>query len=190
MAAPLPLLDDDARILDRIRKGDEDALEILYHANRPVITAFVTRNGGTRDDAEDMLQEAVVILWERVCSENFELKARLGTFLYATVRNLWLRRLSRQRREIPIDLQSQEIQAEDASILESLIESDQAAVIAKALEQLGDPCKTLLLLYYWEELTTEEIATRLGYANADTVKSKKYQCKKALEAAMQRAEKP
>ncbi|MGB2870221.1 MAG: sigma-70 family RNA polymerase sigma factor, partial [Bacteroidota bacterium] len=164
MAAPLPPLDDDARILDRIRKGDEDALEILYHANRPVIAAYVARNGGTGDDAEDMVQEAVVILWERVRSGSFEHKAKLGTFLYATVRNLWLRRLSRQRREIRTDLRSEQIRSEDESILEVLIESDQAAIVARALDNLGDPCKTLLVLYYWEELTTDEIAVRLGYA--------------------------
>jgi DNA-directed RNA polymerase specialized sigma24 family protein len=36
------------------------------------VTAFVLRNSGTQDDAEDMLQEALVILWERVRSGRFE----------------------------------------------------------------------------------------------------------------------
>ena len=89
-----------------------------------------------------------------------------------------------------MDLQSEQVRSGDESALEALIETDQAATIAEALERLGDPCKTLLVLYYWEELTTEEIAVKLGYANSDTVKSKKYQCKKALETALRRAEKP
>ncbi|MGB6649412.1 MAG: sigma-70 family RNA polymerase sigma factor, partial [Bacteroidota bacterium] len=46
---------------------------------------------------------------------------------------------------------------------------------------LGEPCRTLLLLFYWEERSMGEIAVELGFANADTAKSKKYQCKKALE---------
>ena len=49
-----------------------------------------------------------------------------------------------------------------------------------AMETLGDPCKTLLLLYYWEEKSQEEIAAQMGFANAATVKSKKYTCKKIL----------
>jgi DNA-directed RNA polymerase specialized sigma24 family protein len=51
-----------------------------------------------------------------------------------------------------------------------------------ALDRLGEPCRKLLLLYYWEEQSMESIASLMGMANADTVKSRKYQCKKALEA--------
>jgi DNA-directed RNA polymerase specialized sigma24 family protein len=36
-------------------------------------------------------------------------------------------------------------------------------------------------LFYWDEYSLEEIAAAMGFANAETVKSKKYQCKKALE---------
>jgi len=53
--------------------------------------------------------------------------------------------------------------------------------VRDALDRLGEPCRTLLILFYWEEASMEEIASRLGFANAETAKSKKYQCKKALE---------
>jgi len=55
------------------------------------------------------------------------------------------------------------------------------------MKQIGNPCHDLLLLYYWEERTMEEIALKLGFANADTVKSKKYQCKKILEKLVKQA---
>jgi DNA-directed RNA polymerase specialized sigma24 family protein len=42
------------------------------------------------------------------------------------------------------------------------------------------------LLYYWEEESMESIAALMGMANADTVKSRKYQCKKALEALIRK----
>ena len=67
------------------------------------------------------------------------------------------------------------------STLDRLVASEEAALVQEALERLGEPCKTLLLLYYWEERSMAEIALELGFANADTAKSKKYQCKKALE---------
>jgi DNA-directed RNA polymerase specialized sigma24 family protein len=54
-----------------------------------------------------------------------------------------------------------------------------------ALTKLGEPCKTLLILFYWEEASMEQIASRLGFANAETAKSKKYQCKKALQLLLQ-----
>lgn len=179
---PVPLfLTSDARILDLIRRGDEKGLVLLLGSTRTMVTSFVLRNSGTVSDAEDLLQEAVVILWEKVRRGEFEYRSKLSTFVFATVKNLWLRRLARSRREIPMELDPERAESDDPSPLDEAIETEQAQLVRDALERLGDPCKTLLLLFYWEELPMEEIAVRMGMANADTAKSKKYQCKKALE---------
>ncbi len=171
----------DARILDLIRRGDEEGLVLLYEANRRMVSAFIGRNNGNSQDADDVLQEAVVILWEKVRGGHFEARAKLSTFIYATVRNLWLRRLAQMRREIPTELDADRSEDPDPTPLEEAIQSEEARRVHDALDRLGEPCKSLLVLFYWDELTMEDIATRLGFANADTAKSKKYQCKKALE---------
>jgi len=181
MSPSFSLIQSDQRLVEQLQAGNEQALVALYQANRKPIAAFVTRNNGTPDDAEDMLQEALVILWERVRSGKFELTAQLSTFLYATVRNLWHRRLSRMKREIPSEVDPERVEDDRASALDELIDDEQTRMVRTALNKLGEPCRTLLLLFYWEELSTEQIATQMGFANADTVKSKKYQCKKALE---------
>lgn len=180
MKAPLSFLNNDARILDLIRKGDEEALVMLYQSNRRPVTAFIVRNNGTNDDAEDMLQEALVVLWERVRSGRFEYASRLDTFVFATAKHMWLRRLARMRREISGAIDPDMTARDEASVLDEMIESEQARMVQQALDTLGEPCRKLLLLFYWEEVPMEEIARQLGFANADTVKSKKYQCKKAL----------
>jgi DNA-directed RNA polymerase specialized sigma24 family protein len=69
----------------------------------------------------------------------------------------------------------------DATPLEDMEENERVLAVQKGMEQIGNPCRDLLLLFYWEERSMEEIAVKLGFANADTVKSKKYQCKKSLE---------
>lgn len=187
MKGPLLYLDEESRLLDGIRRGDEEALVQLYAANRRPVTAFVTRNSGTHDDAEDMLQEALVVLWERVRTGRFEQQARLGTFLFATVRNIWLRRLAQKRRETPSDNPGTDTPDGDPSALDLLIDAEQTEQIRSALERLSEPCRTLLLLFYWDECSMEEIAARLGFANAETAKAKKYQCKKALRQMMTQA---
>ena len=184
MAARLLFRDSDARILDQIREGDQVGLVELYRSCRSMVTAYIRRNSGNIDDAEDLLQEALVVLWERVRAGKFELNARLETFIMATVKNIWLRRLARKRREVPGQLDAETIPDTRSSVLDDLIDDEQARAVRDALETLGDPCKSLLLLFYWEELPMDEIAKSLGFANADTVKSKKYQCKKALEALL------
>lgn len=180
MALPLLLVQSDAHILDRMRNGDEGALDILYRTNRSAVMSYVVRNSGNRDDADDLLQEALVILWERVRTGRYSHDAKLSTFLYATVRNIWLRRLSRRKFESTQEIDPEAQSREEPTALEELIASERGEHLQKALERLGEPCRSLLLLFYWEEQSMDEIARRLGFANADTAKSKKYQCKKAL----------
>jgi RNA polymerase sigma factor (sigma-70 family) len=181
MAATLRFLNTDARILDMIRRGEEDALLMLHSSNHRAVTAFVTRNSGTSDDAEDMLQEALVILWERVRAGRFTYNARLDTFVFATVRNIWFRQLARKRREVSGAVDPETHADHGPSVLDRLIDEEDAQRVQDALSRLGEPCRELLLLFYWEELSMQEIADRLGLLNAETAKSKKYQCKKALE---------
>ena len=181
MKASVHFLNSDARILDLIRKGDEEGLVLLHRSNEQPITAYVTRNNGTSDDAKDMLQEALVILWERVRGGRFDHTARLNTFLFGTVKNLWMRQLARKRREVTHAVDPEERADDRPSALDGMVEHDRMASVRDALAKLGEPCRKLLLLFYWEELPMAEIAVRLGFANADTVKSKKYQCKKELK---------
>ena len=181
MRTSLLFLSNDAKILQQLQQGDEEALVTLYEANRHMIGDFLSRNNGTEDDTDDMLQEALVILWERVRSGRFDHRAQLSTFIFATVKNIWLQRLARKKKEkrTDIDLNATIDTGQDA--LERLIECEETAIVREALDRIGDPCKTLLLLFYWEERPMQEIARHMGFANADTVKSKKYQCKKELK---------
>ncbi len=181
MKSPLFFLNTDARILDLMKKGDDDALVTLYESNRRMVVSFVIRNSGTEDDAADLLQEAVIILWERVRAGKFEYSAKLSTFIFATVQNLWRRRLAKMKREIPTDLNDDPAVSDAVSPLDEMIDDEHSKKISAALVKIGEPCKTLLILFYWEEQSMDQIARQLHFANADTVKSKKYQCKKALE---------
>jgi len=184
MSAPLLFLNQDTRVLDMLRRGDEEGLVLLHRSSQKAVHAFISRNSGTRDDADDVLQESLVILWERVQAGRFEQTAKLETFIFATARNLWLRRLARKKREIT-GTDPEDSADPGLSPLEALIESEEALRVKEALHALGEPCRTLLLLFYWEEESMDRIARRMGFANADTAKSKKYQCKKALQQMLQ-----
>jgi RNA polymerase sigma factor (sigma-70 family) len=54
-------------------------------------------------------------------------------------------------------------------------------IILKCIEQLGETCKKVLMYYYFEEMSMQEIADKLGFANTDTAKTKKYKCKMKLD---------
>jgi RNA polymerase sigma factor (sigma-70 family) len=181
MQTPLFFLNNDSKLLDALRNGNDQVLTELFQKNRRPITSLVLRNHGTEDDAEDILQEALIVLWEKVRSGSFEYRAKLSTYIYATAKNLWFRRLAQRRHEVPGTNDNFETAAEDATPVELLEETERITAVQETMEKIGNPCRDILLLYYWEERSMEEIAVKLGFANADTVKSKKYQCKKMLE---------
>lgn len=186
MRTPLFFLNEDSKILAALRNGEEDALAELFFRNRRPITALVVRNQGNEDDADDVLQEALVALWERVRNGSFEYQAKLSTFLYATAKNIWFHRLARRRREVAMPEEFDAMDTDEYSPLEEVEENERVLAVQRAMEQIGHPCRELLLLFYWEENSMDEIARKLGFANADTVKSKKYQCKKALEVLVKK----
>lgn len=180
MAAPVLFLSRDARILEMIRKGDEEALVILFRETRPLVRDFIRKNNGSSDDADDALQDALIILWERVRAGRFEQTAKLSTFLVSVVRNRWLRVLAGRRRESPIDM-ADEPESDDETPEEQAVRSEERRLVQQAMASLDEGCRRLLTLYYWDECSMEEIAAAMGFANAATAKSKKYQCKKNLE---------
>lgn len=190
MARPTLFLTEDARILDGIRRGDDGALVTLYRLCDDPVRRHVLSNNGTQDDADDMLQEALVILWERVRDGRFEHSSRLSTFVVGTVKNLWLRRLARARRETSAAGPVETATDPSDSPLDSMIELERTRAVHDALQLLGDPCRAILLLFYWEQASMEEIAARLGFANAETAKARKYQCKKSLRQILQTYERP
>lgn len=177
-----PQLSDEQIIL-KIRQGDEKMLVLLYKRNFDPIRALVQRNSGGRADAEDILQEALVILWQKAQQASFTLSAKLDTFIYSIARNLWLKNLRKNGRLVATsfnEAESLDPPAEAEGDMQE--ENDQAAILSRYMMQLSDNCRQLLSLFYFDRLDMEEIAERLQLANAQTAKAKKYQCKKKLEA--------
>jgi RNA polymerase sigma factor (sigma-70 family) len=169
----------DEQILDKLRKGEEKMLVFLYKRNYEPVRSYVARNSGMLADAEDVLQESLVILWQKIQSGNFELSSKLDTFIYAIAKNLWMKELRKTSRMTSTDFGSDDPpEAEDA---EAEPADDKAAVLAKYMGKLGETCRELLSLFYFEQWDMEQIAEKMHFANAQTAKAKKYQCKKKLE---------
>lgn len=182
MARGVLPFDRDQHLLELIRAGDRAGLVRLYDDNRRPIVSHVTRNGGTTDEAEDVLQESVVIVWDKVRTGNLELTARLSTFTFAVARRIWLRRLAQRRREPSVEADPDVIA--DDTMAEPPEHEERIEAMRRAFDRLGEPCRTLLLLFYWEQLSMIDVAEQLGFANADVAKAKKYQCKEQLRRLM------
>lgn len=170
----------ERELVNRIRHNDRTVLGELFVRYRKLACSYVTANGGDEPDAEDMLQEAIIVLWQRVCSGQFELRAKLSTFIMGVVKNKWMSEM-RKRQKIEKEARLSDVSDGEASLLDSVIEGERLERVRAALEAMNEGCRQLLMLYYFEERSFKDVAGIMGFANADVAKAKKYQCKKALE---------
>lgn len=163
----------DEAIISLITTGKADKALIFLYKQLPVIRKLITANGGTKEDAEDVFQEALIILCRKVREGNFVLTAKLSTYLFSVCRFLW--KDEQRRRKITYTDDDTDIPWEDEIPL--LLEREQKARLAeRALQELGSRCKELLLLFYQGSMKLKDIALRMGYSSENTVKNQKYKC--------------
>ena len=176
---------DKARLLERLRLGDEALLKEIYDKFKPDFIRWAVRFGIDRAEAEDVFQLSVVILYDNVMTGKLtQLSSSLKTYLFSIGRHKAMER-SRElsNRFSTIDPLLFDLIADDSQSDEQ-IEFD-IRQLKDALILLGNPCKELLEMMYFQKLSQDIISDRMGYKGRDTVKSKKYKCihrlKKILE---------
>lgn len=172
----------DQDILAGIKIGNHEALRQLYSLCQPSIARHILNNNGTEEEADDMAQETVIIIWQKVHQPEFLLSSALTTFAVAIAKNLWLKQLQKKSRTSQLSEQHHDIAHVDGSIQRQR----DAKTILSLMDELSDTCKELLGLFYFEELDMTEIASRLNLANANTAKAKKYQCFQKLAELVKR----
>ncbi|MGD1844386.1 MAG: RNA polymerase sigma factor [Salibacteraceae bacterium] len=170
----------DEAWLAELREGSDEAFAQLYRAYFGMIHHLVINNSGSEADAQDIFQDAVVVLYEKARDPEFVLSAALKTYLYSICRNLWLKRLRNRQKKEKVKWIDYEPRMEVDVEPEPDMTERQQSILNTCLEKLGDPCKTLLVEFYYHKTRMEEIARKLNYANAATAKNQKYKCLQRL----------
>ena len=172
--------DFDELQVEELRKKNTAALKQLYKTHYPMVLNLVLTNNGSEQEAKDVYQEAVIHFYERLQQVEFVLTCKIKTYLYAVSRRLWLKRLAEQKKQVRIEEEERFGGIEDEMTeLESKEKSFHA--MDKALNHLGEPCRTIVEDYYLRSLTMDQITEKFGYTNADNTKNQKYKCLQRLK---------
>ncbi|MEM9981431.1 MAG: sigma-70 family RNA polymerase sigma factor, partial [Bacteroidota bacterium] len=131
------------------------------------------KNSGTEEEAKDVFQDALIVFWQKARKNDFQLTSKISTYLYSVCLNLWRKELERKSR-----LSNEE---KDGVTEITWEKEEKFRLIHQCLGKLGETCRKVLYYYYFDGLSMQDIAEKLGFANADTAKTKKYKCKKELD---------
>ena len=163
----------DSQVLKKIKSGDETALDYIYKKNYKMMTRLVISNSGTEEEAKDIYQEAILIFWQKVQKKDFVLTSKISTFIYSICQNLWRKELERKSR-----LSGEMTEDSELNTFEI---QERNEIISECINSLGETCRKVLMYYYFDNMSMQDIAKKMGFANADTAKTKKYKCKKELD---------
>lgn len=153
----------DARLADRIRSGDAEALGELYDRYASVALPVALRVVGGRDEAEDVVHDAFVAVWRKIDRFDAE-RGSLRAWLMTVVRNRAIDKVRARRASIDVD------DADERSLLrtgpnptwEQAIRRAAASDVRAALDQLPDEQRRAVELAYFEGYTYREVAELTG----------------------------
>lgn len=177
-------MNQEQEILEELSQGSREALTKIYKDYRqPFIHWSVSTYALSTDDAKDLYQTTVILFYENVLNKKLTtLNSSLKTYLFAIGKNK-IREHLRKTGKTFIGLDS----VPDQPYYDDILTDDDTdkksyAIFKKCLDALGDPCKNVLVSFYYKNFTMAEIADAFDYKNEATAKNSKYKCLQRLKA--------
>ena len=169
-------IEQDKHLLEGLALNDREVIEAIYRDNYPMVQALILNNSGNSDEARDIFQEAMIVVYEKAVSGSFELHCLLKTYIYSVCRRLWLKRLQQLQRYGSLIENVEETITVDEDLEVHEKHNADFVIMENAMSKIGEPCKSLLDAYYLQKKNMQEIAVDFGYTNADNAKTQKYKC--------------
>jgi RNA polymerase sigma factor (sigma-70 family) len=149
---------------------------ILYYEN---IKRFVLYNKGTEEDAKDLFQDVLLVIFQKVRKGQLELTCSLSTFIYSISRFLWLKELEKRKRISHKLTDIEEYIDVDADIIRWSEYNERLYIYRKIFDALSRDCQRVLSLFL-EGLTIAGITKIMGYKSEQYTKNRRYRCKMFL----------
>jgi len=171
---------NDAELLAAMRQGRAEQAFTQLYRQLPDVMTLVRTHGGSRAEARDLFQDALVIIHEKAQDASFRFAGSLAAYLYGICRNLWLAELRAKGRagkhmDALVPQPDNDPPTTDYEPLTQLAE--------RAFAALGEKCRELLTRFYLHNEPLAAIAQAFGYAGEGAAKTRKYKC---LEQARER----
>jgi RNA polymerase sigma factor (sigma-70 family) len=172
----------DEALIRSLASGDSKAIQYIYRNTYQTIEKMVFKMNGSTDDAYDVFQDSMTILYEKAKGGQLELSCKLSTYLTAIAKHLWLKRLSKRKRQSfsVIHENTPEPVSVDTDINRFFEFENNVERLKQCFEEIGEPCKGILESFYVHNKSMQEIAADFGYTNPDNAKTQKYKCMNRL----------
>jgi RNA polymerase sigma factor (sigma-70 family) len=170
----------DNDILKGILLKDDTTLEYIYDKYLPMVKFYICSNNGSEEDARDIFQESVIIIFKKVECDSLVLTSSFQTYLYSICKHIWLKELNKRkiRAEDLVGDDNEFINIPEIEIDEYITDS-RKRIFQRNFAKLSQDCQKVLILFM-KKFSLREIAEIMGYKSENYAKKRKYQCKETL----------
>ncbi|OOQ61178.1 RNA polymerase sigma factor [Mucilaginibacter pedocola] len=160
----------------------EQLIMRLYQSAFPAVARYVSKMGGSFDDARDVFQDALVVYYEKAAAGTLELQKSEQAYLLGVAKYLWFKKFKDGKYDTSID------EFEGLDLPDEAEPQPMADKLMHYLETAGQRCMQLLSAFYYDKLPMKKIAVLFGYAGERSVTVQKYKClEKVRETIKQNA---
>ena len=157
------------------------AILFLYQQYAATTSSFIISYGASEQDAEDVFQETVLSFIDIIKKGKYRMEASVKTFLVSIAKNIWLNEVKKKERAGFREKQFENGRdRQEADISHHISDLEKRRQLRELLYKLGESCRKLLMLYYYDNLSMKEIVQHLPYENEQVVRNKKYKCLQQL----------
>ena len=172
-------MNKESRLIKQIQSGDQKAIERIYTQYKTEFLHYSSRFSTRDEDAVDIYQDSIIVLYENILSGKLtSLTSSLKTYLFAIGKYKIYNSIKVKANVADFDEYAYFLENENDE--EFLMREENINELQQAYQTLGSKCQEVVKLFYYENLTIEEIKDRLNYASKDVVKSQKSRCIKQI----------
>lgn len=168
----------DQACLAGLRRRDPCILQAIYQHYFPTLRQHVYTHGGSLEDAEDVFQEAMVVVYRKANEPDFVLSGRLHSYLLGVGKKIWLRKASRRSRQDKVQW-PESVQEPELDLEAQITYHEKYQFYREKLAEMDEGCQRVLRLFC-EGRSMREIAKIMGYKSESYAKKRKFQCKQKL----------
>lgn len=162
---------NDKKILALFKDGQREKAFSKLYTLYPKIEALVVSNGGQKQDASDVFQEALIILNRNLEKSDFKLTSSFYTYLYSVSRFIWKDNQKKFSKQELHNFNDTEIEH-----FHSVLEEHKYQHAERAFLELGERCQQLLQLFYHKAMSFKAIANVMQFKSEKVAKNQKYKC--------------
>ncbi|WP_456420478.1 RNA polymerase sigma factor [Lutibacter sp.] len=162
--------------IEALLKNDSRVLSKIYENFSHKIVAYVKKNNGNADDAQDIIQETLVTIFHQAKEKNFILTCPFDAYFYLLCKRRWLNELKKRgNKRVTIIEDNTSITVEqEQQVEETELFEEQHQLFELKFKELGKKCQELLKTSFKiksMEKVAEILGVTYGYA-----RKKKSQC--------------